>query len=326
MASAGSTLVALRIRTSTLVGRAEEPIGRDFLRLDRAEELALERERHRADLVEEQRAAVGGVEEALFVARGAGEGALGVSEKLALQERIRQRGAVDGDQPPVLPVAHAMDGARDHLLAGPALAQDQDVAVGRGDAVNQVAHLLHRRALADDAARLVPRAELFLERLMVALQGHVLQQPLDPQQDVVEKERLGQVVVRAELDRLDGRLDIAVGADHDEMHLRGGLAAFPQEVESAHVGEPQIADREVEIPLLELEQGLGGGAAAADRVALLGEDLAEHVAERRFVVNDQNLRLSHRSLLRVRGAVWRPRTWTLFPSRSGPGSSRHVSG
>ena len=50
---------------------------------------------HVADLVEEDRAAVGQLEAAAALADGAGERALLVAEQLALQQRLRQGGAVD---------------------------------------------------------------------------------------------------------------------------------------------------------------------------------------------------------------------------------------
>ena len=51
--------------------------------------------RHLADLVEEERAAVGLLEEALLVAQRAGEGAALVAEQLALEQVLGQRAAVD---------------------------------------------------------------------------------------------------------------------------------------------------------------------------------------------------------------------------------------
>ncbi len=57
--------------------------------LQHAQQLGLHVERDVADLVEEQRAAVGQLESAHLVAMGAGEGPLDVTEQLALQEAGR---------------------------------------------------------------------------------------------------------------------------------------------------------------------------------------------------------------------------------------------
>ena len=68
-------LVAAMTRTSTCAG-SRPPTRPDLALLQHAQELGLEVERQVADLVEEERAAVGQLEQAGPVARGAGEGAL----------------------------------------------------------------------------------------------------------------------------------------------------------------------------------------------------------------------------------------------------------
>ena len=73
--------------------------------LEEAQELALDVERQIADLVEEQRAALGELDLAGDAAIGAGERAALVAEELALDELRRQRRAVDGDERPALPRA-----------------------------------------------------------------------------------------------------------------------------------------------------------------------------------------------------------------------------
>ena len=60
----------------------------EALLLQHAQQLGLRGGRHVADLVEEQRAAVGLLEPADAAAIGAGEGALLVAEQLALQQRL----------------------------------------------------------------------------------------------------------------------------------------------------------------------------------------------------------------------------------------------
>src|SRR5256714_2453795 len=66
--------------------------------LQETEKLRLGRQRQLADFVEEERAAVGGLDEAGAVAVGAGEGAANAAEQLALDERFRQRRAIDGGE------------------------------------------------------------------------------------------------------------------------------------------------------------------------------------------------------------------------------------
>src|SRR5439155_19376588 len=108
--------------------------GTDLMLLEDAQPLRLQRGRDVADLVEEDRAAVGLREEAGCVGDGAGEGAADVPEELALEERLGERGTVDGDERPLATRAVAVDRPRDELLPGPALARHEDRARSGGDA------------------------------------------------------------------------------------------------------------------------------------------------------------------------------------------------
>ena len=71
------------------------------------------------------------------VGDGAGERAAHVAEQLALDQVLGNRAAVDGDEALVAARAAGVDGARDDLLAGAALAGDQHGRVGVRDAVDQ---------------------------------------------------------------------------------------------------------------------------------------------------------------------------------------------
>src|SRR5262245_6190467 len=85
----------------------------------------LERQRRVAELVEEQRAAVRHLEQARPFAVGAGERAALVAEQLALHQLLGQRAAVDRDERALAALRPAVDLARDDLLAGARLADQQ---------------------------------------------------------------------------------------------------------------------------------------------------------------------------------------------------------
>ena len=68
--------------------------------LQRAQQLHLQRQRQLADLVEEERAAVGLLEQSLPLGGRAGERALRVAEQLALEQRLGNGAAVHGDERP----------------------------------------------------------------------------------------------------------------------------------------------------------------------------------------------------------------------------------
>ena len=71
----------------------------DLALLEHAELRRLRGPRQVADLVEEQRAAIGGADEPRVVGLGAGERALLVPEQLALDEVLGERAAVDRHEP-----------------------------------------------------------------------------------------------------------------------------------------------------------------------------------------------------------------------------------
>ena len=58
-------------------------------------------------------------------------------------------------------------------------------------------------------------------------------------------ELLGDVVVGAQLHRLDGRLDVGDGRDHDDLDLVALLADLPQHLEPADARQPHVEQHEV---------------------------------------------------------------------------------
>ena len=149
-----------------LVGRRDDPHvgldrraaadGRVFALLQHAQQPRLRLHRHVADLVEEQRAALGLLEAADRARVGAGEGALLVAEQLALDEIARNRGHVDGDERPALALAVVVQRARDQFLAGARFAGDHHREVGLHQPRERAENVLHRRRAADERHRSRP--------------------------------------------------------------------------------------------------------------------------------------------------------------------------
>ena len=129
----------------------------EFAFLQHAQDLSLQGQRHVADFVEKQRAAIALLEAAHPRAGGAGEGALFVAEELALEQMLRDGRAIDGDEPLRAPLAVVVNGAGDELLARAALAGDHHRGVAVRDAADHLEDLLHGDRLADDASPDAPR-------------------------------------------------------------------------------------------------------------------------------------------------------------------------
>src|SRR5438046_6771714 len=133
------------------------------LLLDGPQELRLQPERPLADLVEEERPAVGRLEQAAARLAGAREGALPEAEQLRLEQLFRDRRAVHRDERLVAPSAREVERAREQLLANARLAVDQHGRVEPGNRVEQLEDVLHHLALREDV--------LEREPLLVAPQG-----------------------------------------------------------------------------------------------------------------------------------------------------------
>ena len=106
--------------------------------LQHAQQVHLQLGRDVADLVEENRAAVGHLELAALLLAGAGEGAFFVAEQLAFEQRLGQRRAGDRHERLLRAVAGIVDGARDQLLAGAAFALNQHRAAQAGHLLRQL--------------------------------------------------------------------------------------------------------------------------------------------------------------------------------------------
>jgi hypothetical protein len=115
--------------------------GRDFAFLEQAEQFGLEVQVEFSDLIEQERAALGGADDTEGVRGCPGEGAADMAIKLALEKSIADSGAVDGDERLSDPRAGGVNSPGKEFLAGPGFALEQDNAIIRGHGVNDAEHL-----------------------------------------------------------------------------------------------------------------------------------------------------------------------------------------
>ena len=141
--------IAVGRRDDAHVDASHRAIGADLLQFagfHEPQQQPLHPQRHLADFVEEDAAAVGHLELALLVSIGTGEAALHVTEELGLQQRFGQTGAVDGNHVARGPCAPLVDGVRHKLLADAALAGNEDLRIGPGDTLDLLRQLANRGA------------------------------------------------------------------------------------------------------------------------------------------------------------------------------------
>ena len=280
------------------VGRGDQPDverrlraaahGADAPLLKRAQQLGLQRQWHVSDLVEEQRSPMGLHEQPGMGRPGVGEGPLHVAEQLALQQRLRQRRAVDGDHRGVLAAAGVVERACDSLLAGAALPGDQDRGVRIGHSLDELPDRLHRRALARDLADHAGGVHLLSQASDLVAQGAVLHGTVERQGEGRHVERLGDEVVGPGPDGLDGRLHAAEGGDHHHRRVRSVGGDLRAQVDAVAATQVDVGDHDVELLGLEQPEGLVGRGPRAARVALgrqLGHQRVTHLS---IVVDDQN--------------------------------------
>ena len=270
----------------------------ELLRLQHAQDLHLQRERHLADLVEEQRPAVGRREQAFAVLGGVGEGALDVAEQLVLEQALRDGGAVDHHERALVALRQVVDGARDQLLAGAALAVDRDGDVGRRHHGDALVEVLDPRGAADDDVALA-RAALVVAIDSLPVAGlAIAQRALDPQAQLGAAERLGDEVERAQPHRLDRDLArIAAGHD-DHARVNVPLVHLAQHVDPAHPRHEVVEQHDVEAAAvaLRIEHGVDRVLAVVERghfCQAVAQHLPDLLGGGRLIIDDEQTCSQH---------------------------------
>ena len=262
--------------------------------LDRAQQLALHRQRQLADLVEKERAAAGGLEEALAVLAGAGEGALAVAEELRLEQRLGNRAAVDRDEGLGGTVADLMDRAGHQLLAGAGLAVHQHRRHAARHLGHQLAHLAHHRRAARQALQRSDRrcrhGGGHRRHGGTRRRRHPPQRGGHDAAELAQVDRLGQIVEGTGLERQHRVLGRAVGGDDQRLLGPAGLLEPAQQLQPVAVGQPHVGDDRIEAGGLQQRPGLLDAGRRLDVVALAQQRQLVEGAQIGLVVDDQQAR------------------------------------
>src|SRR5690606_8741535 len=123
---------------------------------------------------------------------------------------------------------------------------------------------------------------------------------LDDDGDLVDVERLGQVVVGALLHRGDGDALGAVRGEQEDRQRRIARGDVAHQLEAIHARHRQIGDDGLRV--VEQRQRLGTRARAQDLVPAFGEDLAQREQNTRLVVDEQYRTHARASIMAARGA------------------------
>ncbi len=202
---------------------------------------------HGADLVEEERAAVGDFEEAFLRGDRRGEGALHVAEERGLEQLGRHGAGVDGDEGLVAARRIGVDGLGDELLAGAALALDENGRAAGRDLRDEVEEAQHRLALADDVLEVVALLEGALELDDLFFGAMAGDGGADVGEQLLVVPRLLDEVLGAGANGIDDVADGAVGGDHDDRQVRLQLDDARQQIEAALAGQREIEQQKIEL-------------------------------------------------------------------------------
>ncbi len=200
-----------------------------------------------------------------------------------------ERRRLDGRLGALGDLAHALGEAA--LLLGILEQQAHDVGVDGVDRrlEHEVEHGVDRQRGRDGLADLVDR-ERVLEADVLVLQALAIEAALHDVHDLLDLERLEDVVVGAALHGLDGRLDGAEARHDDGQHGQALLGDLLDELEAAHVGHLEIRDHEVVAAAVQLLERLDAVLDRVDDVPLHVEEVGEDLADDLLVVDDEDAR------------------------------------
>ena len=223
------------------LGVADAP---HLLLLDHAQQLHLHRQRQVAHLVEEERAVLGCLEVADLVAVRARERTFLVAEEFALHQVLGNRAAVDRDERGVRPRGTVVDEARGHFLAAAGFAGDVDRSLGARQLGDHV-------ACARDCRRFPQQARGagdggLADGRAARLRGlGQLERAHHQRAQLLQLDRLGEIVEGARLERLHRVLGRAIGGDHRHGRVAVVLGDVAQHLEAVAIGQPHVGEAQV---------------------------------------------------------------------------------
>src|SRR5438309_599923 len=112
--------------------------------------------------------------------------------------------------------------------------------------------------------------------------------------EVLEVERLRDVVERAELEGFLGEADVLVRGHHDDGHAVIQLANAPEDLDAVQAGHPDVEENQIGAAAPNGGQRFNAAGRGFDGVPLRREVLGQDLADGCFIVDDQDSPQSHR--------------------------------
>jgi len=254
------------------------------LLLKDAQDLGLGLQAHVTDLVKKQRALVGHFKPARPRGFGAGERALFMPEQLAFDQFLGNGGAVHRDHGRARATAPRVQGARGKFLASAVFPGQQNPGVGRGHLEQLGLEFQHGRRLTE---QLLPFGKRGAQEQVLAAQGGRFNGPRRQDDDLFQRQRLFDKIVRPAPNGGNGCFNGPVARNHHHRHIGMIRAQQIERGKPVHAGKPDIQKHEIE----RLAVGQGQAAFRIGRFqhlhALVFQNAAQGKADRFLIVNDQ---------------------------------------
>jgi hypothetical protein len=167
--------------------------------------------------------------------------------------------------------------------------QHRRAAVGHG--LHQIEDLEHFVVVADDVLEAEAQVELLLEGLVLEEQGLLADGLFDDDANFIIDNGFGQVIERAELDRLNRALDRAVAGDDDDDDVREATADGAEKLGGLQAGHVDVGQKQLDLRAFENGLSLFAAIGGADFVAFADEELRERLEHDPVFVHDQQSRL-----------------------------------
>src|ERR1700682_3392861 len=212
-------------------------------------------------------------------------------EQLRLQQVLRHGAAVDGDERLVAARAATMDGARQQLLAGAALAGDQHARIRSRDHVRLRELLLHAGAAGDDL------------RAPVLIRGAEAGDPqrlLHLVEELLFVDRLGENAERAHLRRLHRSRNGAVRGEDDDLQTRPAVLQLLEQPDAVHLVHAQVRDDQIGPEAARCRQGLRGALHRFDLVTLRAQADGQQAQQSRVIVDQEDTGFAFAGLVQDR--------------------------
>ena len=267
----------------------------EFTGFEHAQDFRLLAQRDRANLVHEQRTAIGEFEAAGAIGFGVGERSADVAEEFAFKNAFGQTAHVDGDKRFCGAGGNGVQRLGHEPFAGAIFTGDENVGVGGTDAGNNFQHRAHRGRLGDQVRTALAAENLvfLFEPLVGAYGATEVDLVFDDGDEPRILPRLGDKIFRAAPHGFDRDFDTRPSRhDHDGQSWIGGLQ-FREEIETFLAGSGvariiEVDDRDGVITLLDGLQGGTGGFDGVDDITFRLEEEAQGFQHIGLVIGDEN--------------------------------------